>query len=193
MPPGFDAVTFRAACAAALLWLSSGAMAAMTITSPTSSLQAGDSFVATVAIDSFVGIESVDIEFQFDPAVLTLDDALLAPGVPAPDIPFGVGPNKVGFGYLDALTSGGGALVQATFTVAGTALNAVSVRALVTLGEDLPVATAPLTIAVTPVPEPATAWLLAGGLALLGAGVHRARPRLLGGAGVRRARRREAR
>ncbi|MEO8038927.1 MAG: PEP-CTERM sorting domain-containing protein, partial [Betaproteobacteria bacterium] len=131
------------------------------------------------SLDAFAGIEAVDVTFNFDQALLSLDNVELAPGVPVPFLPLsfepGVGQNKVGFFYLNPLLAGSGALLRATFTALGATPPAGTfINPEVKINEDLQSLAAPLAVAV--VPEPGSFVLILAGLTLL-AGVMRRRTR----------------
>lgn len=156
----------RSALAASLLYLSSAPFAAPDLSSTTAAVTPGASFVATLALDSFTGLESLDVDFEFDPAVLSLVDAAMAPGAPepfiAPFVELGVGQTRLAVVYLDASSGASGPFLQATFQSIGPAPGSAGIRALVSINEGPPMASNTLTVAV--VPEPEAGWLVLAGL-----------------------------
>ena len=128
MRPGFQGCFVRILCVAALWFgVSASGIGAVTISSPvsSSSIATGQSFVATLSLDTFAGVEAVDVGFVFDAALLSLEAVDLAPGVPEPFAPLqfepGVGQKKVGFLYLSPVSAGPGpiAILLATFKALG--------------------------------------------------------------------------
>lgn len=185
MRPGFQGCFVRILCVAALWFgVSASGIGAVTISSPvsSSSIATGQSFVATLSLDTFAGVEAVDVGFVFDAALLSLEAVDLAPGVPEPFAPLqfepGVGQKKVGFLYLSPVSAGPGpiAILLATFKALGaTPVAGTHISPVVLINEIVEPTPSPLTVTV--VPEPTSTALIAAGLVLLvGASRMRSRP-----------------
>jgi hypothetical protein len=171
MRPGFIGSLVRGGCAAAIFWMSSTAWAANSLTTPEATISPGQSFVATLSLDSFVGLAAVDITFEFNNAQLEFQSVELAPGVPEPFLPpyFDPSTGKVSFFYLSPLDTGSGPLLRGMFKALDSAQGSASISAL--FKNEAPdgivasVNVTPLTVAI--VPEPSSTALMIAGLGLL--------------------------
>lgn len=160
---------------AAALWLSVGAAAAapsaLGVTAPAHPLRPGDRFETLLSLP-VEGLTSIDLTFEFDPAVLSLVSSGMADGAPAP---FAITPGMLEgkptllLLYFDPLQGvDPKTLLRATFDVIGKPTGpdtALTFRMLVNGGvtdggEDLL-----QSVAVSVVPEPTTAAFLLAGLA----------------------------